>query len=442
VSGRRLVTLLIICAAIGVPAVALRAACAGKSCSNGGGDEARIPFCPLPDALKADLAAGFREGRSPDVFAVTQGTIVRGGTDPAEASIPWPSVGAAEDTGVPIVFSGTGVDTTTTVPDDTGLDQVAPTISDVIGFKRPFPGVRAGVAVNGVASGAHPRLVLEIALKGIGTRDVEAARGSWPFLESLLHDGVGTLRGTTGSLPLDSAATLTTIGTGGLPSQHGITSSYVRNDNGDVVPAWGDGAPLSVIATLPDDLDEKTGERAMIGLVATNESDRGLTGGNWYPDHDRDAITVSNDAGSVAAAGDILRQGFGGDEVPDILGVVLAGAGADARIRQIVDLARRASGGSLLVVVAGTGTTGTGRGTAEITGSSVVDDVEGFVEGDAPIVAEAVPGGLFLDQATLAGEQISGDAAVQALLRVTTPDGQRMMADAFQGFAVSFARYC
>jgi hypothetical protein len=25
---------------------------------------------------------------------------------------------------------------------------------------------------------------------------------------------------------------------------------------------------------------------------------------------------------------------------------------------------------------------------------------------------------------------------------VTTPDGRRMMADAFQGFAVSFARYC
>jgi hypothetical protein len=442
VSGRRLVILLIICAAIGVPAVALRAACAGKSCSSGGGPEARIPFCPLPDALKADLAAGFREGRSPDVFAVTQGTIVRGGTDPAEASVLWPSVGAAEDTGVPIVFSGTGVDATTTVPDGTGLDQVAPTISDVIGFKRPFPGVRAGVAVNGVATGAHPRLVLEIALKGIGTRDIEDARGSWPFLESLLHDGAGTLRGTTGSLPLDPAATLTTIGTGGLPSQHGITGSYVRNDNGDVVPAWGDGAPLSVIASLPDDLDEKTGERAMIGLVATAEKDRGLIGGNWYPDHDRDAITVSNGAGSVAAAGDILGQGFGRDEVPDILGVVLAGADADARIRQIVTLARRASGGSLLVVVAGTGTTGTGQGTAEITGSSVVDDVEGFVEGDAAIVAEAVPGGLFLDQATLAGEQISGDAAVQALLRVTTPDGQRMMADAFQGFAVSFARYC
>ena len=431
-----------ICAAIGIPAVALRAACAGRTCSSGGGDAARIPFCPLPDALKADLAAGFREGRSPDVFAVTRGAIVRGGSDPSEASIPWPSVAAAGETGVPIVFSGTGVDAGATVPDGTGLDQVAPTISDVIGFKRPFPGVRAGVSVNGVASGTHPRLVLEIALKGIGTRDIETARSSWPYLESLLHDGAGTLNGTTGSLPLDPAATLTTIGTGGLPTQHGITGSYVRNDNGDVVRAWGDGAPLSVIATLPDDLDEKTGERAMIGLVETAETDRGLIGGNWYPDHDRDAIAVSGGAGSVDAASSMLAQGFGRDEVPDILGVVLAGQDADARIRQIVALARRASGGSLLVVVAGTGTSGIASGTADVTGSSVVDQVEGFVEGDAPIVAEAVPGGLFLDEATLTNEQISGDAAVQALLRVTTPDGQRMMTDAFQGFAVSFARYC
>jgi len=432
----------VICAAIGIPAVALRAACAGRSCSSGGGGEARIPFCPLPDELKADLAAGFRQGRSPDVFAVTRGATVRGGTDPADDPFPWPSVGAAEATGVPIVFSGTGVDASMTVPEGTGLDQLAPTISDVIGFKRPFPGVRAGVAVNGVASGAHPRLVLEIALKGSGTQDIEGARSSWPFLDSLLHEGTGTLNGTTGSLPLDPAATLTTIGTGGLPSQHGITGSYVRNDDGEVVRAWGDGAPLSVIATLPDDLDEKTGQRSMVGLVATDETDRGLVGGNWYPHHDRDAVTVASGPGSVAAASDILAQGFGRDDIPDILGLVLAGPGADARIRQIVALGRRASGGSLLVVVAGTGTSDTDPGTTEVTASSVVRRVEGLVEGDAPIVAEAVPGGVFLDQATLATEQISGDAAVQALLRVTSPDGQRMMADAFQGFAVSFARYC
>ena len=441
-SGRRLVTLLVICAAIGIPAVALRAACAGSSCSSAAAGEARIPFCPLPDALKTDLAAGFREGRSPDVFGVTRGATVLGGTDPADASVPWPSVGAAEATGVPIVFSGTGADTSTSVPEGTGLDQVAPTISDVIGFRRPFPGVRAGVAVNGVASGARPRLVLEIALKGIGTPDIQGARDSWPFLRSLFRHGTGTLNGTTGSLPLDPVATLTTIGTGGLPLQHGITGSYVRNDDGDVVRAWGDGAPLSVIATLPDDLDEKTGQRAMIGLVATAKTDRGLIGGNWYPSHDRDPVTVANGSGSVTAASEILAQGFGHDQIPDVLGVVLSGQDIDARIGQIVALARRASGGSLLVVVAGTGTNGIDPGTTDINASSVVRQVEVLVEGDAPVVAEAVPGGVFLDQATLASEQISGDAAVQALLRVTTPEGQRLMADAFQGFAVSFARYC
>jgi hypothetical protein len=440
VSGRRLVTLLVICAAIGIPAVALRAACAGRSCSNGGGDEARIPFCPLPDALKADLAAGFREGRSPDVFAVTRGAAVRGGTDPADDLVPWPSLGAAEITGVPIVFSGTGVDASATVPGGTGLDQIAPTISDIIGLKRRHPGVRAGVAVGRVASGEHPRLVLEIALKGIGTPDV--LDSSWPFLDSLFHRGAGTLHGTTGSLPLDPAATLTTIGTGGLPTQHGITGSYVRNNDGDVVRAWGDGAPLSVIATLGDDLDEKTGQRSLIGLVATDQVDRGLIGGNWYPDHDRDAVTVASAPGSAKAASGVLAHGFGRDDAPDILGVVLAGPGADARIGQIVELARQASGGSLLVVVAGTGINGVDPSTAEVSGSNVVQQVEDLVEGDAPIVDTAVAGGLFLDQATLASEQLSGDAAVQALLRVTTPDGQRMMADAFQGFAVSFARYC
>jgi hypothetical protein len=442
VSGRRLVTLLVICAAIGIPAVALRAACAGKTCSSGGGPEARIPFCPLPDALKADLAAGFREGRSPDVFAVTSGATVRGGTDAADDSVPWPSLDAAEATGVPIVFSGTSVDASAIVPDGTGLDQVAPTISDVIGFKRPFPGVRAGVSVNGVANGTHPRLVLEITLKGIGTQDIEGAPSSWPFLHALLHEGAGTLDGTTGSLPLDPVATLTTIGTGGLPSQHGITGSFVRNDDGDVVRAWGDGAPLSVIATLPDDLDEKTGQRAMVGLVATDEGDRGLIGRNWYPRHDRDAQSVVSGSGSVTAASEILAQGFGRDDVPDILGVVLEGSGADARMREIVALARRAAGGSLLVVVAGTGSSAADPANAEVTASNVLGQVEEHVEGDAPIVAQAVPGGLFLNQATLAAERLSGDAAVQALLDVTTPDGQRMMADAFQGFAVSFARYC
>jgi hypothetical protein len=228
-----------------------------------------VPFCPLPQGLKADIVAGYREGRSPDVLAVTRTSSVYGGTDDP-GTPPWPSQAGASTTQVPIMFSGTGVARDATVPEGTQLDQIAPTLSDVIGFKRPFPNVRAGVAVPGVADGEHPRMILEVALKGVGSVDLREDERAWPYLRSLMHTGAGTLHGDTGSLPLDPAATLTTIGTGGLPSQHGITGTLVRNDRGKVVRAWGPGAPPSIIATLPDDLDEAEGQRPLIGIVETD----------------------------------------------------------------------------------------------------------------------------------------------------------------------------
>jgi hypothetical protein len=72
----------------------------------------------------------------------------------------------------------------------------------------------------------------------------------------------------------------------------------------------------------------------------------------------------------------------------------------------------------------------------------LVDAVEEAVPGDAPAVAAVVAGGLFLDQMVLLEEQVTGQVAVDALLSANGPGGERMLADAFQGFAVSFARYC
>src|SRR4029450_2869631 len=72
----------------------------------------------------------------------------------------------------------------------------------------------------------------------------------------------------------------------------------------------------------------------------------------------------------------------------------------------------------------------------------LVDAIEEAVPGDAPAVAATVPGGLFLDQAVLREQQVTGQVAVDALLSASGPSGERMLADAFQGFAVSFARYC
>jgi hypothetical protein len=441
VTGRRLLTLLVVLAAVGVPAGVLQALCVGRSCDAGPGEAPRIPFCPLPAALREAISNGFREGRSPDVLGVTRQVPLY--TEIGGLRMPWPATDTFTDTRVPVAFSGPGISAAADLPTDVTLDAIAPTVSEILAFDRPFPEVRSGRAIESVltGSGPTPRLVLLIAWKGVGSAELEDLDREWPYLASLLETGAGTLDARTGSLPLDPAATLTTIGTGGLPSQHGITGSFVRNDDGDVVRAFGDGGPVQVIATLADDLEEDD-PRALVGIVATDERDLGLVGGGWYPDQDPVDVVIG-DGEAVPLAVDVhLGTGYGADEVTDVLGVVMDGGirRLDGWTERIVRAAERATSGSVLVVVAGTGTWERAR--MALPETPLVDAVEDAVPGSRSVVAAAVAGGFFLDQEVLTQAGVTGQVAVDALLDVTTPQDREMMADAFQGFAVSFARYC
>ena len=431
--------MLVALAAIGIPAAVLTAACAGRSCEASGGETVRVPFCPLPTALKDGIANGFREGRSPDVLGVAAGTPVY--TDVDALRTPWPATGASTDRRVPMVFAGIGVTQGARVPDGTTLDRVAPTVSDVLGFEREHPEVRSGTSIAGVADGERPRLVLLIAWKGVGSSELEARPGDWPFISSLLEDAAGTLEGEAGSLPLDPAATLTTIGTGGLPSQHGITGSFVRNGEGAVVQAYAPDAPVQIIATLADDLDHAN-PSTLVGLVATDERDRGIVGGDWYPGEDPVDSVIGDSATAALSVEVHLTTGYGADDVPDVIGVVLDGRvrSMDRWTREIMTEAERATSDSTLVVVAGTGSAEMNR--LAVPDRGLVDAVEEAVPGETPAVSATVPGGLFLDQAVLREQQVAGQVAVDALLSASGPGGERMLADAFQGFAVSFARYC
>jgi Type I phosphodiesterase / nucleotide pyrophosphatase len=431
--------MLVALAAIGIPAAVLTATCAGRSCDASGGEAARVPFCPLPAAVKEGIVNGFREGRSPDVLAVADGTPVV--TDVDGLRTPWPAVAAATDPRVPIVFAGAGVTAGANVPDGTTLDGIAPTVSEALGLEREHPEVRSGTAVTGVADGRRPRLVLLVGWKGVGSSELETHSNDWPFLSSLLDEGSGTLAGAPGSLPLDPAATLTTIGTGGLPSQHGITGSFIRNGQGRVVQAYTPDAPVQIIATLADDLDHAN-PSTLVGLVATDERDRGIVGGHWYPGEDPVDSVIGDGATASLAVTGYLTSGYGADDVPDVLGVVLDGrlSSMDRRTREIVTEAQRATSGSTLVVVAGTGSSETDR--SAVPDRELIDAVEDAVPGEGPAVAATVAGGLFLDQGVLRDEQVTGQVAVDALLSAPGPSGERMLADAFQGFAVSFARYC
>ena len=440
---RRTLGLLLALILLGVPAAALRVACVGRSCSEASAAPPRVPFCSLPGQVRAGIAAGYRDGRSPDLLAVTSTAGVRGGTGLPSVA-PWPSVSSSDAGRVPIVLWGAGVDPGAEIPDGTGLRDVSPTLASVMAFRVPHPEVRSGRPVSGAARGDPPRLVVQVVWAGIGSRDLEASSGRWPALRRLMREGTGTMQGEVGFLPLDPAAALTTLGTGGLPSEHGITGTLVRS--GDrVVRAWDRGAPFAVITTLAEDVDHELGQRPRIGLVAGRPTDRGVIAGNWYVRSDRDDVIVEA-AGPAALAGAaerLLRLGYGRDGAPDVVAVVLRGSilRLDAALRRVVRAADRVSGGSAAVVVTATGSSGS-PGADDVSATELREELQRAVTAGSPVVEGIALGGLFLDQQVLAETGASTEDVLRALRGIRSDQRASLLADAFPGIAVTLSRYC
>jgi hypothetical protein len=250
---------------------------------------------------------------------------------------------------------------------------------------------------------------------------------------------------TAGSLPTDPPAILTTIGTGALPSDHGITGSLVRNDQGAVVPAWSEEAPFSVVAALGDDLDELRDQAPRIGIVGTDPSDRGLIGGNWYEfrgsREDDDVIIEPDPQHQPVAAAALLASGYGVDAIPDLLAIGAEGPvrKLDQSLGEIISAAKRASGGSFLIAVTSTGSMGSER-SGGFTVAELEREVTVTVGHD--VIEATAPGGVFLDQDAMTQSGLSDDRVVAALRSVKTAAGESLFADVFPAIAVTFGRYC
>jgi len=347
---------------------------------------------------------------------------VGGSTPVVTHGVPWPSEGTTGRQGsVDLAFVGRGI-RRGRLPAGVSLDQVAPTLEPLLGMHRPHPEVRAGTAISGVAEqDAHTPLVVLIVEKGIGSSRVSPRLAD---LGSGVHGAVG--KGRTGSVPNDPIAVETTIGTGGLPSQHGITGALIRNENGKVVRAFGPGSPQPVIATLGDDLDRTTGGAAKIGVAETAVGDAGLTGDAWYgtgPVRDR---TVSVGADPAGAVRGVLTRGWGADATPDLLAVALDGSRAvdGTAASAILDEVFRTVPDATVVVT----------GTDSVQGGK--DVTVPAPEGSDTVIA----GGVFLDRSD--GATTSAQDVVASLKDDTAPDGTALFADAFASYAVRFGRYC
>jgi hypothetical protein len=432
-SGRRLLVLVAVCAVVAIPAGVLRAMCAAQTCNTSGTVSTRVPFCPLPATVRSLVANGFYEGRSPDVLGVTNVPVAGGGS----AGAPWPSADVTQDLRVPLAFLGAGVDARARIDDPVTLDRVAPTLMKILGTDWRFPDVHPGLPLR-IATRERPRLILEIVWTGGGTAALEADPHAARAWRRLARDGVGTLAASAGSLPLDPAATLTTIATGALPSHHGITGGLIRNDDGTVVEPWSRAAPTSVIAALGDDLafgDPGT----KIGAVLASSADQGIVGGTWNGSGDVAQVSIERRRPEAAVAS-MLADGFGADDIPDVIGVVVAGPASSfaQALDTIVRDVRRRVPATTVVLTA----TGPRAATDAIPDADVAEEVDAAVRASAPIVEAVTPGGLMLDRDVLVSDGLSSTVAVQPMLRMRDPRGRTVFRDAFPGFAVSFARYC
>lgn len=444
---KRPLAVFIVLAFIGAPAMALRLLCVGEACRSQAQATESTPFCSLPRPLRQQITNGFRDKRSPEVLAVSARSAVLSGVDGTIESA-WPSTANVRPQ-VPIMFWGEGVTQGANLPAGVGLDDIAPTIAELIDLERPHADVRSGKLVKEAVSSAEvPRLVIQFVWKNVGSDDIGAATGRLPEFSSLVEEGASTFAGELGSLPADPVANITTIGTGGVPSQHGITGSLLRNDSGDLVEAWGQESPGTVIATLADHLDELYQNRALISLVGKEPSDRGLIGGDWFPDGDLDLVSLLSRRSGVpqqTSAAIRLLEGtaLGKDVVPDVLGIVQEGPiqELDLSLGKIVRAASRAAPGKVLVVVAGTGPGDLNRLADSVSASMVARRVEAEVPGPAKVIEGLVPGGFFLDQDELSTLKISDDAVVEPL-RTMRASNEPIFADVFPGIAVTFGRYC
>lgn len=440
---RRLVTLLLVLGLIAVPAAALRAFCVGNSCDAAQERSGPVPFCSLDPGVRDLVTAGFYEGRSPDVLGVTGATAV---THAARSlDIAWPST-ARHDTDVPVAFVGpafTGEELSSSLR----LDQIAPTLEPLLGFERPFPEVRSGRAIERAARpGARTPLAVVVVWRGVGMPEIEDAAEPLWLEDQMATSGrshpadVAAGLAEPGSLPLDPAAVVTTIGTGGLPSQHGITGSILGTDDGSA-PAFSAGAPGTVIAALGDDLDKATDGEALIGLVAADRTDRGLIGWDWYGGRDDDAMILER-RDPVGQVGRLLSDGWGAGGAPDLLGVTLVGdiASMDATTRSLVaEIQERVPQAAIAI-------TATGSLRA---GSDAVDDRELAVQVDAalaapdPVIAGSAAGGFFLDDESAAAQGVTSQQVADAMAAQVAGDPSTpLFDDTFPSFTVRFGRYC
>lgn len=191
---------------------------------------------------------------------------------------------------IPIVFYGPGriaegveVDRRVTMAD------IAPTMARMLGVSIEAEGLVLDEVFT--ARTDPPKVIVTVVWDGGGWNGLEEFPGAWPHLRRLMTEGVTYTNAYVGSSPSVTPAVHTTLGTGVLPSTHGVTGVPVRDEDGEVVDSFNDGksARFIEVDALAESWDEHKNNRALVGMIGYEPWHLGMIGkGAETPGGDRD----------------------------------------------------------------------------------------------------------------------------------------------------------
>ena len=253
--------------------------------------------CDELDEFIARVRRGYVPGRSSDIALIAHEPNYIGTPEAAVHTGPYDFL--AE---VPLVFYGPRhVEPTGTVEGAATMADVAPTIARLIGFGGfdvPDGSALSRGFVNGEAA---PRLVLTIVWDGGGWNMLREQRGSWPFLERLMEEGVSFADMEIGSTPSVTPPIHTTLGTGAFPRKHGIPNVKMTTADGRYINPMELNSPQYIrVPSLGDVYDRALGNRPLVGVVATVNWHLGMIGkGTLHPGGDADLAALFTSSGTT-----------------------------------------------------------------------------------------------------------------------------------------------
>ena len=251
--------------------------------------------CRSPERHIELIKRGYYPGRSPDVtmtpkepslFATTTGTTHSGPWDYVQ-DIPMVLYG-------PGFIKARGdleLDREVTTAD------VAPTIAELLG--TPWPEDRAGTAITEALEEDRdkPKLVLVIVWDGGGWNVLDRWPDAWPFLASRMEKGTSVQDAAVGSSPSVTPAVHANIGTGTFPDQHGLVDIWLRT--GEIAAdSFEDLDPKNLaVPTLADLYDQELDNEPKIAMVAAEGWHLGMLGhGSAMEGGDKDIAVLEGEA--------------------------------------------------------------------------------------------------------------------------------------------------